>query len=73
MGSPVGAYTEKEVEKMSRESRTELKREVLKALHESSEIRDIIDQNPLLLTNISTIRDIVREKTRSAYERLKRG
>jgi len=72
MGSPVGTYNDDEVKGLSEAEREELKRAALKELHESKEIRKIIEAHPTLLTRDREINQKLRGKLDSVLNRLRK-
>jgi hypothetical protein len=72
MGDMVGVHTDDELEGLTAKQRKQLKQEILKQLHNSPQIRAVIDKQPEILTRDSRINKIVKRKVRPTLDRLKK-
>jgi hypothetical protein len=72
MGSPVGVFSDKEVEGLSDEDKALLKEHILSHIQTSAEIRRIVSAKPKLLTGNKKIRNILRRKAGALQKRLKK-
>jgi hypothetical protein len=74
MGNGVGVYDEEEVTNLSAPDREELKKQAMQQLNASEAIRDIIRNNPNLLTGLTAdpqIKSILKDKLNPLLDRLK--
>jgi hypothetical protein len=70
MGNAVGTFHEDEVKHLSPAHRKELKRQALKHLKTSKEIRALIISKPRLFTKIDEVNKIMRKKLSPVRERM---
>jgi hypothetical protein len=73
MGNAVGTFHEDEVKHLSRAHRKELKRQALKHLKTSKEIRALITSKPRLFTKIDEVNKVMRKKLNPVRERMTKG
>jgi hypothetical protein len=74
MGNGVGVYDEDEVSNLSAPDREELKKQAMQQLNASEAIRDIVRNNPKLLTGLTAdpqIKSILKDKLNPLLDRLK--
>ena len=74
MGNGVGVYDEDEVSDLSPSDREELKKFAMEQLNASEAIRDIIRNNPKLLTGLTAdpqIKSVLKGKLNPLFDRLK--
>jgi hypothetical protein len=64
MGDAVGVFDENEVAHLTPQQREEQKRRVLELLQNNKEIRDIISQDPRILTREPKIKAIIKRELR---------
>ena len=70
MGSPVGVFSNEEVKGLTDDDIALLKQHVVQLIQTCPEIRDIILEDPKLVTRNERIREILRTKARALLDRL---
>jgi len=69
MGSGVGAFRESEVKHLSKSDRLKLRRQAIRHLQNSKEVRAIIERNPKLFTKFPAVKSALRKKLGPAPKR----
>jgi hypothetical protein len=72
MGNEVGVYENNEVQDLTEEERKQLKKHTLDQLHASQDVRDIINNNPLLVTKDPNINKALRAVLDPRLDRIKK-
>jgi hypothetical protein len=70
MGRSVGAFSEDEVKNLSPMDRRKLKRQAIRLLQDSKEIRALMNREPKLFTKIKDVKRILRKKLDPARKRM---
>jgi hypothetical protein len=70
MGRSVGAFSEDEVKNLSPVDRRKLKREAIRLLQDSKEIRALMNSEPKLFTKIKDVKRILRKKLDPTRKRM---
>lgn len=71
MGNVVGVFTDEEVQGLTEEDRAMLRKHIVQQIQTSLEIRNIIHNNPKLVTNDQSIRTVLRREASDLHRRLK--
>ena len=70
MGRSVGAFSEDEVKNLSPMDRRKLKRQAIRLLQDSKEIRALMNREPKLFTKIKDVKRILRKKLDPTRKRM---
>jgi len=73
MGDAVGVHDERELAGLNPQQREQLKQEVLRQLANNPQVRDIINEEPTILTSDSRINDIVKQALAPTLQQLRGG
>jgi hypothetical protein len=72
MGSVVGVFTDKEVQGLSKKDIALLRAHVVHLIQTCAEIRQIIHDDPKIVTRHPKIREILRREAGALHKRLKK-
>jgi hypothetical protein len=70
MGRSIGAFNEDEVKNLSLADREKLKRQAIRLLQGSKEIRALMKSEPKLFTKIKDVKKILRKKLTPVRKRM---